>query len=181
MSKTEYEDESLDRLLDALVVVEPKAAWEDAVMRARRSRRRYAFAAALIVALVVAPTAWAIQHYWTSSQLAENGITLSAPVTAVPANGQTAADTASHDFDNRKVISYEFKHCVDVQRVPPVNQDCWAVFLDPSHGAVSGGPRYYPSTTRSHASTQLTTQQATYFLVLVDPTTDTVIEGASGS
>lgn len=53
-------DAYLDRLLEELVTVEPHEAWQDVLHRARRSRRRYAAALLLIVALFLAPAAWAI-------------------------------------------------------------------------------------------------------------------------
>lgn len=53
-------DAYLDHLLDELVTVEPHEAWQDVLHRARRSRRRYAAASVLIVALFLAPAAWAI-------------------------------------------------------------------------------------------------------------------------
>jgi hypothetical protein len=53
-------DAYLDHLLDELVTVEPHEAWQDVLHRARRSRRRYAAALVLVVALCLAPAAWAI-------------------------------------------------------------------------------------------------------------------------
>ena len=53
-------DAYLDHLLDELVTVEAPEAWRDVLDRARRSRRRYAAALAAVVALVLAPAAWAI-------------------------------------------------------------------------------------------------------------------------
>ena len=53
-------DAYLDHLLDELVSVEPSEAWQDVLDRARRSRRRYVQAAAVVAALVLAPAAWAI-------------------------------------------------------------------------------------------------------------------------
>lgn len=53
-------DAYLDRLLDELVAVDAHEAWPDVLDRARRSRRHYAVALAVVVALVLAPAAWAI-------------------------------------------------------------------------------------------------------------------------
>jgi len=40
--------------------VEPREAWQDVLARARRSRRRYVAALVVALALLLAPTAWAI-------------------------------------------------------------------------------------------------------------------------
>jgi len=53
-------DAYLDRLLDELVPADGHEAWQDVLGRARRSRRRYLAAIALVAALVLAPTAWGI-------------------------------------------------------------------------------------------------------------------------
>jgi hypothetical protein len=53
-------DAYLDRLLDELVSVDPSEAWQDVLKRARRSRRRYVGAAAVVAVLVLVPAAWAI-------------------------------------------------------------------------------------------------------------------------
>lgn len=55
-------DDYLDELLDELVSTQPREAWDDVVGRARRSRRRYAAAVAIVAMLVLAPSAWAIRH-----------------------------------------------------------------------------------------------------------------------
>lgn len=49
----------LDDLLDQLVTVEPRPAWNDVLARARRSRRRYVLVA-LVALFVLVPAAWAI-------------------------------------------------------------------------------------------------------------------------
>jgi hypothetical protein len=50
----------LDDLLDELVPAERDAgSWSDVLDRARRSRRRYTAAVAMVAALVLAPAAWA--------------------------------------------------------------------------------------------------------------------------
>ena len=68
MSETYLDDETyLDGLLDELVTVESRAAWGDVVRRARRSRRRYAVAAAGVATLVLAPSAWAVQRVLSAS------------------------------------------------------------------------------------------------------------------
>lgn len=53
-------DAHLDNLLDELVTAEPRERWNDALARARRSRRRYVAAVVTGAALVIVPAAWAI-------------------------------------------------------------------------------------------------------------------------
>lgn len=55
-------DAYLDDLLDELVPTEPHEAWNDVLRRARRARRRYVVVVAAVLTLLVAPSAWAIQH-----------------------------------------------------------------------------------------------------------------------
>lgn len=164
------DDAYLDGLLNELVVTEPREAWSDVVARARRSRRRYLAVVAAIATLVLAPSAWAIDQLWSASQAAASGITLSAPQTPTPsaADAEAAIAAASRAYSDYPLKSYRFAHCVDDQRAPRLDQDCWAVFLNPE-GETSSGP----------AGSQ--SQKATYLLVLVDPSTDQVIEADSGS
>jgi hypothetical protein len=53
-------DAYLDHLLEELVAEEAPDAWQDVLDRARRSRHRYVAVVALVAALILAPTAWAI-------------------------------------------------------------------------------------------------------------------------
>jgi hypothetical protein len=53
-------DAYLDRLLDELVAAEGRESWQDVLDRAHRSRRRFLVAVALVVALILVPTAWGI-------------------------------------------------------------------------------------------------------------------------
>lgn len=50
----------LDDLLDQLVPVEPRPAWNDVLDRTRRSRRRYGAVAAVVALFVLVPAAWAV-------------------------------------------------------------------------------------------------------------------------
>jgi hypothetical protein len=134
---------------------------------------------ALVVAVLGAPFAWwyvnrqpAQVTFSTVSagKLAVVGIALTVPAGQTPsaAAGHAAAAAASKAFGGKAVLEYHYAHCVDTQSAPHVNEDCWAVSLDPS-GLGSGGPRGAEP------------QGATYLLVLVDPATDTVIRAADGS
>jgi hypothetical protein len=53
-------DAPLDSLLDQLVTAEPRDAWGDVLLRARRSRRRYIVVVAMVAALVLVPATWAV-------------------------------------------------------------------------------------------------------------------------
>jgi hypothetical protein len=55
-------DAYLDHLLDELVAGEAREAWQDVLDRARRSRRRYLAAVAVVAALVLVPASWAVAH-----------------------------------------------------------------------------------------------------------------------
>jgi hypothetical protein len=172
-------DANLDERLDELVTTEPCQAWNDVLHRARRTRRRYAAGVIVVAALMLAPAAWAIQHVWSSPPV-DSGIRLTAPeTTGSAADGRAAVAAATRSYPERKVISYEFAHCVDVQAVPRLDEDCWAVFLDPTGERPSGPARTHRlgPTGVLHSEPQ----KATYFLVLVAPITDQVIEAASGS
>lgn len=108
----------------------------------------------------------------SAAKLALGGITLSPPQnTAAPtaADGQAAAAAASKFYGGRTVLEYHFVHCVDTQKAPALSQDCWAVSLDPT-GIAFDGPEG-----------SSTSQDASYLLVLIDPATDSFIEGQSGA
>lgn len=107
----------------------------------------------------------------STAKLAAAGITLSVPQSAGPAAsttaGEGAAAAASRALDGRTVREYHYAHCVDTQKVPALDQDCWAVSLDPS-GLTSNPPPGFAA------------QQATYLIALIDPATQTFIESVDG-
>jgi hypothetical protein len=152
-------------------------------MQLRRIRRRYLVLPVMLVAAGLAlalstsigrssgPNPSVTFSTVPAAKMAVAGIILSAPQGATPsaAAGDAAAAAASGDFGGRSVLEYHFAHCVDDQSVPGLSEDCWAVSLDPT-GISSNGP---PSATPQ--------QQATYLLVLIDPTNDKFIESASGA
>lgn len=103
-----------------------------------------------------------------TGKLAAGGITLTAPHGSTPsaAAGRAAARAAGRAF-GEKLLEYHYAYCSDTQHVPPLAQDCWAVSLDPSGHGGGGAPQTGPPSA------------ATYLFVLVDPSTDAVIEGQS--
>jgi hypothetical protein len=104
-----------------------------------------------------------------AAKLALAGIALTEPGGPTPsaAAGDAAAAAASKDA-GASVLEYHYAHCVDSQSANPhIDEDCWAVSLDPT-GLRSSGPPGSPA------------QKATYNLVLIDPANDKFIEGANG-
>lgn len=108
----------------------------------------------------------------SAGKLAAGGITLSAPQSAGSAAsttaGEAAAAAASSALGGRTVQEYHHAHCVDTQKVPALNEDCWAVSLDPS-GLTSNPPPGFAA------------QQASYLIALIDPATQTFIESMDGN
>jgi hypothetical protein len=144
-----------------------------------RVKRRYLVAVGAVVAAGVAlPLAFMLTRsggaapgiFRTVSvtKLAVGGLRLSAPRSARPsaAAGRAAARAASKQFDDRKVLEYHYVHCVDP---PGVDEDCWAVSLDPSGLYGNGG------------SSGIAPQKASYLVVLIYPVGDAFIEAQQGA
>jgi hypothetical protein len=106
----------------------------------------------------------------SAATLANGGITLTAPQASSPtvAAGDAAATAASNTYGGREVLEYHFAHCVDSESVPALDEDCWAVSLDPGDLA-SSPPRGFSG------------KQFSYLLVLIDPANDKLIEAQSGT
>ena len=102
----------------------------------------------------------------SDEMLVGTGLNFSTPESGKPsaAAADAATSAASKAYGGRAVLESRYAHCVDTQSVPVLSQDCWAVSLDPS-GLSSNGPEDV---------------KAKYFLVLIDPETGKVIEGADG-
>jgi hypothetical protein len=83
------------------------------------------------------------------------------------ASGKTAAAAASKAFGGAAVRESHFAHCNVANAAPPIDEDCWAISLDPS-GFHSHGPA-------------TTTIAATYLIVLIDPATGQALLGESGA
>ncbi len=60
-------DAHLDELLDRLVTVEPRPAWDDVMSRARRSHRRFVVMTAVVALFLLVPTAWAVDSAFFGS------------------------------------------------------------------------------------------------------------------
>jgi len=100
--------------------------------------------------------------------LSANGIDLTAPQgSSTTAAGQAAAATASRAFGGATVRESHFAHCVDPNLSPAIDQDCWAISLDPS-GFHSHPPMGQPAA-------------ATYLIVLVDSTGGEVLHAQAGN
>ncbi|HEY3461975.1 MAG TPA: hypothetical protein VGK62_00800 [Gaiellaceae bacterium] len=76
------------------------------------------------------------------------------------------SESRQQAVDGRKVLEYHYVHCVDA---PGVDEDCWAVSLDPSGLTGNGGrPGIAP-------------QEASDLMVLIYPMGDEVIETQQGA
>lgn len=102
----------------------------------------------------------------SSSVLAARGLDLTVPTASSSAvAGAAAASAASQTFDGAAVLESHFAHCV---APGGVDQDCWAVSLDPS------GFHSHPL----DGSKPIT---ATYMIVLVDPATGQILHAQDGA
>jgi hypothetical protein len=132
-------------------------------------------ATAAILAFVTAPNGKSNPPFpftsVTPGQIAPAGLTLSAPQASLPAQAVSAlaASQAAHAFQGTAATALEahFMHCVDTTAVPPINQDCYAVSVDPA-GIQFAGFRNAPPA------------PATWGIVLVDPSGNP-IETVGGS
>jgi hypothetical protein len=174
---------------------------ERAVNRLRRVRRQYLAAAAVgLIAACGLAVSSAVRSansptdvtFTTVSpqQLAEGGIQLSTPQNAASPSanateGQTAEAAARSWFGGiGQVLESHYAHCVDSTANPPISEDCWAVSLDPTNiAAPTVGPPANPPGVTTDTTATTTTQQAarpSYMIVLVDPSTNKVLEAQSG-
>ena len=107
----------------------------------------------------------------TPAQLYAAGVTLSnaqAPVPATAVSASAAAQVAK-EMDNSAVKEVHYMHCVNTFVRPQINQDCYAVSIDPTNAPILGAPNL-PTTSRP----------ATWELVMVDPSGH-VIDDTGGS
>lgn len=100
--------------------------------------------------------------------LSSRGIDLTVPTaSSSAAAGVAAAAAASAAFGGAAAIESNFAHCV---APGGVDQDCWAISLDPS--------RFHSDPPPGSTTPPIT---ATYMIVLVDPTTDQVLHSQDGA
>lgn len=138
------------------------------------TKRRLALAilaviTAAIVALSLAETVWSDAGPSplpftgaSASTLAADGVTLTPPQSAAPMAAATASGLAAQ-VGHKPVLQEQYAHCVVTSAVPPVDEDCWAVSLDPTGLASTTG------------------DPATYYIVLIDPNTGKVLLSGWGS
>lgn len=99
--------------------------------------------------------------------LSSRGIELTvSATTSTVAAGAAAAVAASNAFD-APVIESHFAHCV---APGGVDQDCWAISLDPSS--------FQSGSTPGSTDPPI---QATYMIVLVDPASDQILHSQDGA
>lgn len=147
------------------------------------NKKKYAYLIALALcmtgiitsALVVVPNSKSSPQWPfsapTPSQMAGSGVTLSSPVSPIPAGAAstaTADSAASSYFGGVSVRAEQYMHCTDTDAVPNINQDCYVVSVDPSAVPLMGSPQVMP-------------KPATWAIVLIDPATGNVIEAKAGN
>jgi hypothetical protein len=117
-------------------------------------RHRYLYIAALsllvvgAVALLATASGRSAQPFAfttvTPQELAGNGVTLTAPLAALPAAAVSQADAnaaASSAVQGGAVLESHYMHCVDSwARNPTIDEDCYAVSVDPASIPVAGQP-----------------------------------------
>ena len=132
-------------------------------------------AIAAVIALTAAPSGKSGTPFpFTSvsaAQLASGGITLSSTTAAIPADAASTSTVAqaATAYEGAAVREMHYMHCVDTWARPQINQDCYAVSMDPSGVVVLGSPNMPPP------------KPATWEIELVDPTTAKVIGDRGGN
>jgi hypothetical protein len=117
----------------------------------------------------------------TPAELARGGVTLSAatPPANLPTTASGAVATVTKFQGGRRVLEVHYARCVDSQKVPRLDQDCWAVAIDPHGLRGHGGPAVMANghfkVRRKHA------QAFHYDVVFVDANSGKVIEATLGS
>jgi hypothetical protein len=109
----------------------------------------------------------------SAAQLAAAGVSLNAPTDGASAataavSAQAAAADALQAAPSQKVLETHFAHCVDTQMTPTLDQNCWAVSLDPGNLESNPAPGF-PA------------QHATYLVALIDPSSGKFLEAIDGS
>ena len=115
----------------------------------------------------------------TPAELARGGVEVSAatPPANLPTTAARAA-SAAHKFQGARVLEVHYARCVDSDKVPKLNEDCWAVSMNPRGVAVPGGPavlRGGKTTKAWHAPI------VRYDLIFVNASSGKIIEGTAGS
>ena len=98
-----------------------------------------------------------------------------------PANLPTTAvgaAAAASKFQGARVLEVHYVHCVDTTKVPKLNEDCWAVAMNPRGIAVPGGAVVSRSGRSPKAWHRPTVR---YDLVFVNASSGEIIEGTAGS
>lgn len=109
----------------------------------------------------------------TPAQMAQGGVSLTAAFNAAPQAAvglQAAAIAASRAENGARVLEDHLMHCTDEwARNPRVDQDCYAVSVDPSNVPVLINPQ------------DPVFNKPTWEVVFIDPTTGAVIDDRGGS
>jgi hypothetical protein len=150
------------------------------------SKRRKYLAVALLLVAIAGSVAFAFAAIGrsaafpfrsvTPAELARGGVKVSAatPPANLPITAAQAAATA-RKFQGRSTLEVRYVRCVDATKVPKLDQDCWAVSIDPHGLTALGGPAVtLNGKTRPPSKIR-------YDLVFIDADTGKVIEGSLGS
>jgi hypothetical protein len=114
----------------------------------------------------------------TPAELARGGVTLSAvtPPGNLPITAAAGAARASKFQGGRRVLEVRYARCVDNQKVPRLDQDCWAVAIDPHGLRGSGG-----LVVMANGHPKVRREQAHYDVVFVYAKSGKVIEAKLGN
>ena len=109
---------------------------------------------------------------FTPKALAKGGVELTTPQGASSDGEGNAAEAAARkEFGGPSpVVEPHFAHCTDTRKVHLLNEDCWAVALNGADVAAPGGtpPGGPPA------------KPLKWFIVLVEPGTDKILDAQGG-
>jgi hypothetical protein len=115
----------------------------------------------------------------TPAELASQGVKLTAasPPADLPISAAEATAAASKFQGGRPALETHYVHCVDTTKVPRLDEDCWAISINPKGMTAPGGA----ALASSSASETITASPAIrYDVVFVEPHGGKVIEATLG-
>jgi hypothetical protein len=146
------------------------------------TKKKYTYAArtvlcvfAAVAALVLTPRGKSVTPFAfttvTPTQLAGAGVTLSDPQAPVPGTAVSASAAAqvASAMNNSAVKEVHYMHCANTWVRPQINQDCYAVSIDPTNTPILGDP-----------DMSTNPKPATWELVMVSPSGQ-VIDDTGGN
>ncbi|HLK13354.1 MAG TPA: hypothetical protein VKT78_00990 [Fimbriimonadaceae bacterium] len=131
----------------------------------------------ILAALVHSPsgqaTTWPFATL-TPVEMGRAGVTLSSPTRTLaalapaPVSARVAGSAASKAMGDAKALEVRYVHCSDTWAVPNIDQNCYAVSVDPASVPLMG-------------SANMPQPKATWGLVMIDPSTGAVIDERGGN